>query len=175
MFTGDNVVTWVIFLFKRWTAFFHDEKSSAIPQFGTHVLTYCGLVMPYGGKDLGKTLAQIWLVTWWHRVITWTNVNLLSNVFCGICPIAINLKHMLGHYIFKITTKTSRSQWNNWYNCNKKACIYLIFHIYSSLSLALSWLNWKYCVYEPINMLGVFFWWSLGPNNSMCILCCLSL
>ena len=35
---------------------------------------------PYGDIDPGRH----WLVAWWHQAITWTNVDLSSNVLCGI-------------------------------------------------------------------------------------------
>ena len=39
-------------------------------------LTYCGPVMPYGGKHLGQHWFRQWLVAWRHQAITWTNVDL---------------------------------------------------------------------------------------------------
>ena len=38
-------------------------------------LTHCGLVTPYGNRDLGQH---------WHQAITWTNVDLSSIRSCGI-------------------------------------------------------------------------------------------
>ena len=49
----------------------------------TH-LTYCGLVMAYGGRDLGQHWLRLWLVAWWHQAITWTSVNLSSMRSCVI-------------------------------------------------------------------------------------------
>ena len=41
-------------------------------------LTHCGLVMPYGCRDLGQHWFRKWLVAWWHQAITWTNVDMSS-------------------------------------------------------------------------------------------------
>ena len=41
-------------------------------------LTRCGLLTPYGGKDLGQHWFRWWLVAWRPRAITWTNVDLSS-------------------------------------------------------------------------------------------------
>ena len=41
-------------------------------------LTHCGLVTPFGGRDLGQHLFREWLVAWRHQAITWTNVDLSS-------------------------------------------------------------------------------------------------
>ena len=38
-------------------------------------LTHCGLVTPYGGRDLGQYWFRQWLVAWRHQAITWTNVD----------------------------------------------------------------------------------------------------
>ena len=37
--------------------------------------THCGLMMPYGDKNLGQHWLRWWLVAWRHQVITWTNVD----------------------------------------------------------------------------------------------------
>ena len=47
-------------------------------------LTHWGLVTPYGDSDLGQHWLRQWLVAWWHQAITWTNVDLSSEGFCGI-------------------------------------------------------------------------------------------
>ena len=44
----------------------------------TPFLTHCGLVMPYGSRDLGQHWFRLWLVAWRHQAITWTNVDLSS-------------------------------------------------------------------------------------------------
>ena len=41
-------------------------------------------VIPYGDIDLGPHWLRQWLVAWWHRAITWTNVDLSSWMFCSI-------------------------------------------------------------------------------------------
>ena len=47
-------------------------------------LTHCGLVTPYGDRDLVQHLFKYWLVVWWHQAITWTNVGWSSVRSCGI-------------------------------------------------------------------------------------------
>ena len=44
----------------------------------TYISTHCGLVTPYGGRDLGQHWFRQWPVAWRHQAITWTNVNLSS-------------------------------------------------------------------------------------------------
>ena len=39
------------------------------------ILTYCGLVMPYGIVDLDQHWFSSWIVAWWHQAITSTNVD----------------------------------------------------------------------------------------------------
>ena len=39
---------------------------------------HCGLVTPYGDKDLCQHWLRSWLVAWRHQAITWTNVDLSS-------------------------------------------------------------------------------------------------
>ena len=71
----------------------------------THVmklLTYCCLVVSYGVIDM----CQLWL-RWWlgasrHQVITWTNVDLSSEVLCGI-----QMKE-ISHVLIKIICSMSR-------------------------------------------------------------------
>ena len=43
--------------------------------------TYCGLVTPYCVKDLCQLWLMQWLVAWRNQTITWTNIDLSSNVF----------------------------------------------------------------------------------------------
>ena len=38
-------------------------------------LTHCGIVTPYGDRDLGQQLFRWWLVAWRHQAITWINVE----------------------------------------------------------------------------------------------------
>ena len=40
------------------------------------ILTHCGLVTLYGGKDLGQHWFRYWLVAWLHQAITWTSLDL---------------------------------------------------------------------------------------------------
>ena len=41
-------------------------------------LTHCGLVTPYGNKDLDQHWLREWHVAWRLQAITWTNVDLSS-------------------------------------------------------------------------------------------------
>ena len=41
-------------------------------------LTHCGLVTPFGSRDLGQHWFRQWLVAWWHQAFTWTSVDLSS-------------------------------------------------------------------------------------------------
>ena len=50
---------------------------------------HCGLVAPYGRLDLGQHWFSYWLVSCRHQAITWTNVDLSSNVFWAIHLIII--------------------------------------------------------------------------------------
>ena len=43
-------------------------------------LTHCSLVTPYGDRDMGQHWLRQWLVAWRHQAITWTNVDLSSDV-----------------------------------------------------------------------------------------------
>ena len=47
-------------------------------------LTHCGLVKPYGNRDLGQHWLRQWLVAWQHQAITWTNVDWSSVKFSDI-------------------------------------------------------------------------------------------
>ena len=49
-----------------------------------HILTYCGLVTPYGSTGPGQHLVRLWLVVWWLQAITHTNAHLSSARFNGI-------------------------------------------------------------------------------------------
>ena len=49
-----------------------------ITSLGQNELTHCGLVTPYGGRDLGQHWFRQWFVAWRHQAITWTNVDLSS-------------------------------------------------------------------------------------------------
>ena len=42
---------------------------------GSSELTHCGLVTPYGDRDLGQHWLRQWLVALRHQAITWTNVD----------------------------------------------------------------------------------------------------
>ena len=40
-----------------------------------NIWTHCGLVTPYGNRDLGQHWIRQWFVAWWHQAIIWTNVD----------------------------------------------------------------------------------------------------
>ena len=48
------------------------------------ILTHCGLMTPYGDRDLGQHWLRQWPVAWRHHAITWTNVDLSSIRSIGI-------------------------------------------------------------------------------------------
>ena len=52
--------------------------------FSVIMLTHCGLVTPYGDRDLGQHWLRQWLVAWLHQAITWTNVDLSSVRSSGV-------------------------------------------------------------------------------------------
>ena len=41
------------------------------------ILTHCVLVVPYGDTHLDQHWLRQWLDTWWHQVITWTNIGFI--------------------------------------------------------------------------------------------------
>ena len=41
----------------------------------TQRLTHCGLMMPYGDRDLGQHWLRWWLIAWQYQAITWTKVD----------------------------------------------------------------------------------------------------
>ena len=51
------------------------KKSPGTPTARTPQSTHWGLVTPYSDKGLGQHWLRLWLVAWWHKAITWTNVN----------------------------------------------------------------------------------------------------
>ena len=80
-------------------------------------LTHYGLVMIYhGDMNLEQHRLRRWLVAWKHQAITRTNIDLSSEVFCGIHLRAIS-QHVLrnntitnnGDNIFKIITTPRRA------------------------------------------------------------------
>ena len=46
--------------------------------------THCGLVTPYGDKELCHHWFRQWLVAWRHQAIAWTNIDLASVRRCHI-------------------------------------------------------------------------------------------
>ena len=67
-------------------------------------LTHCGLVVPYGDIDLGQHRLRWWLLTWWHKVITWTYIDISSKVFGGFCIWAI-LQEVLMNFIHNMCSE----------------------------------------------------------------------
>ena len=80
---------------------------------GLSELTHCGLVTPYGDRDLGQHWLRLWLVAWRHQAITWTNVDLPSVRSIGIHLSAI-LQEILQQSITKISWKITflKFLWN---------------------------------------------------------------
>ena len=78
------------------------------------LLTHCGLVTPYGDKDLGQYWLKLWLIAWWHQAIIWTNVDLL---FAGTSD--FNLRAILPDITHPSITKIGfkilfKSPWGPW-------------------------------------------------------------
>ena len=76
-------------------------------------LMHCGLMTPYGDRDLGQHWLRQWLVAWRHQVITWTNVDLPSARCIGIHLIT-NLQETLQPSIATISWKITflKFVWN---------------------------------------------------------------
>ena len=76
-------------------------------------LTHCGLVTPYGGRDLGQHWFRKWLVAWRHQAITWIKVDLSSVRSSGIHLSAIISKVQRHSSECNFTRDTSAmSHWN---------------------------------------------------------------
>ena len=67
-------------------------------------LTHCGLMTPYGDRDVGLHWLRKWLVAWRHQAITWTNVDLPSVRSIGI-HLSIISQEILQPSITKISWK----------------------------------------------------------------------
>ena len=85
-------------------------------------LTDCGLVTPYGHIELDRHWLRLWLIAWQHQVIISTNVDLSSNLFCGIHLRTIS-QEMLMKSANVLTTITDwhsdNSKWlTRWYNAS---------------------------------------------------------
>ena len=65
---------------------FHPTLYWACDYFSILGLTHCGLVTPYGDKELCQHWLRWWLVAWWHQAIAWTNVDLSSVRFSEFHP-----------------------------------------------------------------------------------------
>ena len=82
-------------------------------------LTHCGLVTPFGTRDLGQHWFSQWLVAWRHQAITWTNVDLSSLRSHDVNLMAISLEISLPSVtkiglkiiFLKNLLKSPRGQW----------------------------------------------------------------
>ena len=74
------------------------------------LLTQCGLVTPYGDRDVGQLWLRQWLVAWRHQAITWTNVD-WSSVKSSDIHIRTISQEMSQPSIIKIP----RGQWVKYY------------------------------------------------------------
>ena len=77
-------------------------------------------VMPHiGDINLGQHWLRLWLVTWQHQAITWTNVDLWSVKSCGIHLRAVSQEVNLIHNmcseitLLKLFATTLRDWWFN--------------------------------------------------------------
>ena len=74
---------------------------------------------PYGDIDLDQHWLRLWLDAWWHRAITWSNVNFFLLSFCGNhmsaisqkVQASINVVYEPENYTFKISATSPRDQW----------------------------------------------------------------
>ena len=57
--------------------------------------TLCGLVTPYGDRDLVQHWLRQWLAAWRHRSITRTNVDLSPTGSCGTTKIDSSWTYLL--------------------------------------------------------------------------------
>ena len=104
-------------------------------------LTHCGLVTPYGGRDLGQHWLRQWLVAWRHQANTWTNVDWSSVKSSDIHIRAIS-QAMPQPSITKICLKITYSKFHlNFPGANKlNLCLIHVLHTVSQLvSCHLSW------------------------------------
>ena len=85
-------------------------------------LTHCGLVTPYGDRDLGQHWLRLWLVACRHQAITWTNVDWSSVKSIGIHIRAFSQELpqpsitkicLKEKSVSKISSKFPRVQWVN--------------------------------------------------------------
>ena len=77
-------------------------------------LTHCGLVTPYGDRDLGQLWLRQWLVAWRHQAITWTNVDLSSVMSLGIHLRELSLNDVkipINKTRLKMASRSPRGQW----------------------------------------------------------------
>ena len=82
-------------------------------------LTHCGLVTPYGNRDLGQHWLWYWLIAWRHQAITWTNVDLsssskdihLEEISWEMSQPSIAKKNF--NHLTKTLLKSPRGQWVN--------------------------------------------------------------
>ena len=104
---------WSLFLRVQFTIIQYTPLSEPmLTQFTRGRWVYhCGLVTPCHNIDLGQHRFRWWLGAWKHQAMTWTNVDLERNVFCGIRLRAIS-QEVLKNLIRKISSEMTllRSQ-----------------------------------------------------------------
>ena len=80
-------------------------------------LAHCGLVTSYGDLDLSQYWFRLWLVAWWHKAFTWSNVDLSSLRSNGIYLTAILQEtHRLAVITFiwiLLIKKNKNKNWNS--------------------------------------------------------------
>ena len=78
-------------------------------------------MIPHGNTNMGQHWLRQWLVAWWHKAITWANVDVSSVGFSNIHLVSIS-QHIhqqlipkidLKNYLSQISFKFSRGQWVN--------------------------------------------------------------
>ena len=111
-------------------------------------LTYCGLMTPYGDRDLGQHWLRQWLVAWRHQAITWTNVDFPSAMPIGI-HLSTILQEILQPSIIKLSWKINFLKfhsnlpgvnestaiadiWKSWLFCTGWATHYVLMHSFVS-------------------------------------------
>ena len=63
----------------------------------------CGLVTPYGVRDLDQHWFRLWLLVWWNQAIIWTNVDLPSMRSSGIHSVCLTVQD-ISTQVFEIYT-----------------------------------------------------------------------
>ena len=102
----------------------------------------------------GSTVAQAWLVAWWHQAISWTKVDLSSVRSCDIHLRAIEcqtniLYDEFEYYTFKIPTISPRGQWVN-------ALVSWLIHFMMQMVCTLLGLDYLIAINFTYTLLGCF-------------------